>query len=161
LYPLNPAKTDNSVNRVDRIHSPFARRATGTGWCALWNQVGGHPITSPPSCTLYSLSWLHEDAYILEAAGGAHVCLVLEGEMVDGAAVGAVFVPPDAGGEDGADHDLLGDAGGEPDFAELVVALQPGTFLDAGTDASSGWIQRRGSRPRKRSRCEKEELRNE
>ena len=42
-----------------------------------------------------------------------------------------MFVPPDAGGEDCAGHDLFGDAGGELDLAELVPDAQPGAFFDA------------------------------
>ena len=51
--------------------------------------------------------------------------------MVDVAAVGAVLVPPDAGDEDCAGHDLFGDAGGELDLAQLVPDAQPGALLDA------------------------------
>jgi len=89
-------------------------------------------IISPQAHHLvHNLRRLDEDAYVVEAGGGAHVGLVLGGELVDVAAVGAVFVPPDAGGEDGAGHDLFGDACGELDLAELVPDAQPGAFLDA------------------------------
>jgi len=90
-----------------------------------------HIISPQAHHFVHNLRRLHEDAYVVEAGGGAHVGLVLGGELVDVAAVGAVFVPPDAGGEDCAGHDLFGDAGGELDLTELVPDAQPGALFDA------------------------------